>query len=157
MIRSGRRTNVSSQAGAPRIAAVVFVVGVLVNYIWELAQAPLFEGLTLGNIWWHCFVASLGDGLIILLILVIGWWVHSRLDWFMKPGVLGYIVMAVSGLLIATLIEWVAVNVAHKWAYTAAMPLLPVLNIGLVPLAQMLVLPPLIFRVARLWLQAEHA
>lgn len=135
-----------------RIFAVVFVIGVLVNYVWELAQAPLFSGLTSDNVWWHCFVASLGDGLILLLILVIGWCVHRRLDWFMKPGVLGHIVTAVSGVLIATLIEWVAVHVAHRWSYTAAMPLLPVLNIGLVPLAQMLVLPPLIFRVAAGWI-----
>lgn len=135
-----------------RIFAVVFVIGVLVNYLWELAQAPLFSGLTSDNVWWHCFFASLGDGLILLLILVIGWCVHRRLDWFMKPGVLGYLVTAVSGVLIATLIEWVAVHVAHRWSYTAAMPLLPVLNIGLVPLAQMLVLPPLIFRLAAGWI-----
>ena len=135
----------------PRVFSAVFVIGVTVNYVWEVAQAPLFAGLTPGNIWWHCFVASLGDGVILLLILVIGWCVHRRLEWFMKPGVSGYAVMAVSGLLIATLIEWLAVHVAQRWSYTAAMPTFPVLDIGLVPVAQMLLLPPLIFRLARRW------
>ena len=135
----------------PRVFSAVFSIGVLVNYIWELAQAPLFEGLTPGNVWWHCFVASLGDGVILLVILVIGWCVLRRIDWFMKPGVSGYTVMAVSGLLIAVLIEWVAVHVVQRWSYTDAMPLLPVVDIGVVPLAQMLLLPPLIFRLARRW------
>ena len=146
---------VRTPANASRVFAGVFGVGVIVNYIWELAQAPLFAGLTFGNVWWHCFIASMGDGLILLLILVIGWCVHRRLDWFVKPGVLGYIVMTVSGLLIATLIEWVAVHVAQRWSYAARMPLLPVLNIGLIPLAQMLVLPPLIFRIAASWITSR--
>ena len=136
----------------PRVFSAVFVIGVLVNYVWELAQAPLFEGLTPGNVWWHCFVASLGDGVILLVILVVGWCIHRRIDWFMKPGVSGYTVMAVSGLLIAVLVEWVAVHVVQRWSYAAAMPLLPVVNIGIVPLAQMLLLPPLIFRLARRWI-----
>lgn len=45
----------------------VFVVAVLVNYAWELAQAPLYVGLEDYNlaVFWHCFVASLGDGVMV--------------------------------------------------------------------------------------------
>lgn len=131
---------------------MVFVVGVLVNYVWELAQAPLFSGLTLDNVWWHCFVASLGDGLILLLILVIGWCVHRRLGWFINPGRSAYVTMIGSGIVIAVVIEWFAVHIAHRWSYAGAMPLVPVLDIGLTPVAQMLVLPPLIFAIARAWI-----
>jgi hypothetical protein len=40
----------------------VFIVAVAVNYLWELAQAPLYIGMEIYNsaVFWHCFVASLG-------------------------------------------------------------------------------------------------
>jgi len=54
--------------------AVLFVVAVLANYLWELAQAPLYVGMeSFRAVWWHCFVASLGDGLLVLGIFVTGW------------------------------------------------------------------------------------
>lgn len=51
----------------------VFVVAVLLNYLWELAQAPLY-GLERYNtaVFWHRFVASLGDGVMVLVIFVTG-------------------------------------------------------------------------------------
>jgi len=54
--------------------AVLFIVAVLANYLWELAQAPLYVGMeSFRVVWWHCFVASLGDGLLVLGIFVTGW------------------------------------------------------------------------------------
>jgi hypothetical protein len=45
----------------------IFVVAAVFNYAWELVQAPLYEGMEhLRTVWWHCFVASLGDGLLVL-------------------------------------------------------------------------------------------
>ena len=52
----------------------VFIVAVLLNYLWELAQAPLYVGLEDYNagVLWHCCVASLGDGIVVLLIVAAG-------------------------------------------------------------------------------------
>lgn len=129
----------------------VFVVAVLVNYAWELAQAPLYVGLDEYNlaVFWHCFVASLGDGVMVLLIVAAGGIALRRPDWFLDPGVLGYPVMITSGLILAVLVEWVAVHILSRWKYTDAMPQVPGLGMGLVPLAQMVLLPPLIFRLVR--------
>ncbi len=138
---------------ALRVSPVVFIIAVPVNYLWELAQAPLFIGSDLQNVWVHCFVAAIGDGLILVLILAIGWCVWRRWDWFIKPKLAGYTLMLVSGLAIAGVIEWLAVHVVHRWSYTTAMPLLPMLDIGVVPVVQMLVLPPLVFRAASAWLR----
>ena len=50
---------------------LIFIVAVTLNYLWELAQAPLYVGLENWNsVWWHCFVAALGDGILVLLIFV---------------------------------------------------------------------------------------
>jgi hypothetical protein len=132
--------------------ATIFVVAVAVNFLWELAQASLFSGReSWGNIWWHCFVASLGDGVILWLIYTIGWLVFKQPAWFINPGVSGYLVMLMSGFILAITIEWGAVHMLQRWEYGAGMPIVPVLNIGLVPLLQMLVLPPLIFYIVGLW------
>lgn len=134
------------------VLVAIFVVAVLFNYPWELAQSPLYVGMEgFRAIWWHCFVASLGDGLLVLLIFSAGWGTLRRHDWFGQPGVRGYIVMLAIGLAIGVSVEWVAVHIAGRWAYTAQMPLMPGLGVGIVPVAQMLVLPPLIFRVVTVW------
>ncbi len=126
---------------------VIFVVGTLVNYAWELAQTPLYEGIgSFSRLLWHCLLASLGDGLLVLLIYAAGWIAFRQSDWYVRPGWRGYLLMLATGLLIAVAIEWVAMGVADQWRYSERMP--RVLGIGLAPIAQMLILPPLIFRIA---------
>ena len=68
--------------------------------------------------------------------------------WFLRPGVSGYLLIITAALVLAVLVEWVAVHILNRWAYTENMPKLPGLDIGLVPIAKMVVLPPLIFRIA---------
>ena len=136
--------------------ASIFVVAVLFNYPWELAQSPLYVGMeSFSAVWWHCFIASLGDGLLVLLIFATGWGVLHQRDWFVHPGVRGSVVMLATGLAIGAGVEWVAVHIAERWAYTARMPLVPGLGVGVAPVLQMLVLPPLIFRVAAMWRAAR--
>ena len=128
----------------------VFIVAVVLNYLWELAQAPLYVGLEDYNagVFWHCFVASLGDGIMVLLMVAAGWITLRQADWFDRPGVPGYLVMITAGLVLAVLVEWVAVHRLGRWVYAERMPMVPGLGIGVVPIAQMLILPAMIFRIA---------
>jgi len=125
----------------------VFTVAVLFNYLWELAQAPLYVGLERYNaaVFWHCFVASLGDGIMVLIVAATGRVILRRRDWFEQPGASGYLVMLATGLVLAVLVESVALHLLGRWQYTVRMP--TVLSIGVVPIAQMLLVPPLIFRI----------
>jgi hypothetical protein len=132
-----------------RTITAIFVAAVIVNYPWELAQTPLYEGMgDFSRMLWHCFVASFGDGLLLLLIFGACWATLRRRDWFVSPGRRGYLVMLAAGLVVGVAVEWAAVHLAGQWAYTPRMPVIPILNIGLAPVAQMLALPPLIFRAA---------
>lgn len=134
------------------IVARLFLVAVLINYPWEVAQAPLYVGMTsFRAIWWHCFVASLGDGLLLLGIFATGWLALGRYTWFVHPEVQGYGVMVTMGLVIGVAVEWMAVHILGRWMYTARMSLVPGLALGVVPVVQMLVLPPLIFRLVAPW------
>lgn len=137
-----------------RTVAALFVVSVVLNYFWEIGQAFLFVGMdSWENVWWHCLVASLGDGLMVWTIYAAGWSFFRRSDWFVAPQLKGYSLMLMTGLIIAVAVEWLAVHVLQRWVYTAAMPVLPVLpgvNIGITPLLQMLMLPPVIFYIVAL-------
>ena len=128
---------------------LIFIVAVALNYLWEVAQAPLYVGLgNWSSVWWHCFVAASGDGLLVWLIFVIGWIAFRRFDWYAHPNSRALAVMLMAGLLIGMGVEWLAIHKLGRWAYTVDMPLLPGLDIGLAPVMQMLLLPPLIFRIA---------
>jgi hypothetical protein len=132
--------------------AAIFAVAVLGNYPWELAQAPLYVGMeSFRTVAWHCFVASLGDGLLVLGIFATGWVALRRYRWFVRPGVQGYGVMLMTGLVLGIAIEWIAVHRLGRWMYTVQMPLVPGLAIGVVPVVQMLILPPVIFRLVAIW------
>ena len=148
---AARRT-VTEGAGAPReptwrLPAALFAVSVAVNYVWEVAQSPLYEGMERpGLVLWHCLLASLGDGLLVLLIFAAGRGVFGSRDWFERPGAGGYALMLAAGFVIATAVEAAALSLG-SWEYKDSMPRLPGLGTGLAPLAQMLVLPPLVFFV----------
>ena len=127
----------------------IFIVAVVMNDLWELAQASLYVGLESFNtqVFWHCFVASVGDGVLVLVIVAVGWISFQRWDWFQTPGVAGYLVMLGAGLVLDVLVEWVRMQVLGRWEYTDKMPTIPGVGVGLVPIGQMLVLPQLIFRI----------
>ena len=135
-----------------RQIVAIFVIAVALNYVWEIAQASLYAGEeNWGNTWWHCFVASLGDGILVWIIFACGWTAFRRFDWYLYPSGRAYGLMLATGLFIGFGIEWVALNLLNRWAYTISMPVVPGLNVGLVPILQMLVLPPLIFFLAGRW------
>ena len=139
----------------PRIATI-FVVAVLLNYVWEIAQMPLYQrqGSWLEQAA-HCFVPSLGDGLLVLLILACGRIVFGNLAWTDRRDQAAIAFMLLIGLGVALAVEWVGLHVLRRWAYSESMPLLPVLGVGLAPVLQMLVLPPLIFRISSWWFRRK--
>lgn len=139
----------AESTSAPTVAATVYAVAVAANYPWELAQSSLYEGMGgFGAMVWHCFVASLGDGLLVLLIFGVGWLAFGRARWFVRPGIAGFGLMLAAGLVVAVAVEWAALYVFRRWSYTARMPLVPGLGVGIVPVLQMVILPPLVFRIA---------
>lgn len=145
MIESMSKSD-AARGGLPRRLAVLFGLGVAVNYLWELAQAPLYAGQEdFGRMWWHCFVAALGDGMLVLLIYGAGIAVAGGPGWYERPNTLGYTVMLATGLTVGIVVEWIAVHRLGRWAYTERMPLIPALDVAVLPVAQMLTLPPLVF------------
>jgi hypothetical protein len=131
--------------------AALFVIAVPLNYLWELGQSSLYLPVSrLSDMWWHCFVASLGDGLLVGLIYTVCAVVFRHPNWDVRMSFSRYITMLGTGLVVGILVEGLALNV-HRWRYADTMPLIPGLPVGLVPVVQMLVLPPLVFWIAKVW------
>ncbi len=141
-----------------RTIVVIYAIAVFFNYVWELAQSSLYVGTgSLRNIWWHCGFAAIEDGFLVLVIYIAGGLVFRDQYWFEKPGWRGYLLIFVSGLVVSSGIEFVAVNIFNLWAYNTTMPRLPVFGVGLAPVAQMIVLPSLTFRAVAAWQARKSA
>lgn len=119
----------------------IFIVGFLLNLVWENVQAPLYEGYT--NFWNHfmkCFWASLMDAAVILLLFfLLAIW-HKDFYWIRKINWKNGLALIFAGAAIAIVFEyWAFQNQA--WRYTEKMPVVTDLKIGISPLLQMMLLP----------------
>lgn len=135
-----------------RDSSRIFVIAVILNYPWERVQSTLYRAED-GSVipWWQCFSMSLGDGLLVLVIFWTGSVVLGKPAWFEYPGLRGYMFMAVTGLVMIIPLEWILMYEVEWWSYTADTYLVPGLAVGVSPVVQMLLLPPLIFWIVVMW------
>jgi len=132
----------------------VALFALLLNYPWEFLQVPLFEGMSQAP-HWHavqsCSRAAVGDAVIALLAFEAVSLIAGTRAWIMRPPaplVLGFIAC---GVFTTVVIERLALAGLwmERWSYSTLMPIVPILEVGLVPLAQWVVLPPLILWLVR--------
>jgi hypothetical protein len=133
-----------------RVSGLIFVWAVLLNFPWELGQAVAYTGVpaSLRRTMQTCGMHSLIDGLMVLGMFWGGVLVFRRLGWIDRPGLPGYVWMGTVGFFVGVVIELNAVYRLGTWGYRSIMPLMPGLGVGLLPILQLLVLPPLIFALA---------
>ncbi|MGH7412096.1 MAG: hypothetical protein ACREJ6_13690 [Candidatus Methylomirabilis sp.] len=133
-----------------RLNARVFLWAVTVNFLWEMSQAIAYTGMppSAFEATLMCGQASIVDGILILGIYWAGVTIFSRHDWIKRTGLPGYFFMVGVGFLISVIIELSAVYRVGKWGYGTLMPMLPSLEVGILPVLQMIALPPLIFFLA---------
>jgi hypothetical protein len=120
-------------------------LALVLNLTWEIAQVRLYtiwaaaDGMSVAWALLHC---SLGDVVIALAMFAlagIGLW---RGDWpESRPWTGGAIVM-IGATAFTVWSEWYNVDHAGNWRYTASMPTM--FGIGLSPLLQWLILPPVL-------------
>lgn len=120
----------------------------LLNFPWEFIQSPLFEGMADTPHWEAvkgCTRATLGD----VVIMLAAYWGVSMLRrnraWIATPSRRDVSLLIIVGLCITAIIEWLVLHGWWwvSWRYSAAMPVIPGLGVGWVPLSQWVILPPL--------------
>lgn len=130
-----------SQRSFSGLVLSIFVVGFAVNLVWENAQAPLYAGYE--SFWQHfviCLPYTVGD------VGVIGWLYLGmaailRDRWWVERWTLPrLVILVVMGAMVAIVMERQALA-AGRWSYGPDMPIIPMLEVGVTPVLQMMVLP----------------
>lgn len=123
------------------------------NLAWEIAQLPLYALWSEGSAGYiaysvmHCTLgdAAIGATALVAVLLVTraphsGHWRWGRIA----------LLTALFGTLYTGFSEWVNTVLRHAWTYSEWMPVVRAfgVDVGLSPIAQWLILPPLAFRLA---------
>ena len=138
----------------------ILIFAFLLNYPWEFLQAPFFEGLAVAAHWDAvkiCTRATFGDAVIMLIAYWIIAVAASDRWWFRAPSRVQMLGFIAAGVIITVAIELFAtqsMDPAWGWRYADAMPTVPVVGVGLTPLLQWILLPPLTIWFVRRQLKA---
>lgn len=135
---------------APETNVAIFAF--LLNLVWELAQVPLFAGMPTADHWraiLDCGRATLGDVVIALVAFGSVAVVAGSRSWVLRPTVRQAVGFVAVGVVITVVMEWLATRVLNRWVYAESMPVVPVLGVGLSPVLQWLLLPPLVLWFVR--------
>jgi hypothetical protein len=121
------------------------VLAFVLNLTWEIAQVRLYTIWTEADrltVAWSLFHCSVGDVLVSLAMFALVGIVLWRADWPASRPWTGGAIFVVGALVFTAGSEWYNVYRAGSWSYAASMPL--IFGIGLSPLLQWLILPPVL-------------
>lgn len=133
---------------AGRILAVWAGGGWLANFAWEMLQMQLYGEFD--GVWLRCFQASLGDVAILAVLYGLMACAAEEWIWFARLSPWRLSLLAALGFLVAVLIEQKALS-AGAWSYRPGMPRVPYLDVGWLPVFQMILIPLGLARLCRFW------
>lgn len=130
------------------LVLIAMVAGAM-HLVWESAHVSLYGGFEHLTNLPIVFYATIGDigytiGAVLLLSLFRG-----NVRRLSMPSVKDLAGLAVFGAMIALFVEYKALALG-RWFYLDAMPIIPLLDVGLTPILQMVILLPLSVWVAAL-------
>ena len=124
----------------------LFIVSTALHFGWEVSQMAQysFSGVTLSGydvfVKDHWVVAA-KDGLItVALYLLVGMLVKNA-GWGKRFNHRRFAFLIVLGFLWAVGVEYHATEIAHRWVYAKSMPMIPIINVGVLPILQMVIIP----------------
>ena len=142
-----------SNPGTARIvvrAGLWSAIAFALNLAWEIAHVRLYtigmeaDGLRTA---WAVFHCSLGDVVIALAMFALAGIVLRSSNWPVSSPCAGGAIVVVGAMAYTVWSEWHNVYRTGSWGYAAGMPL--IFGIGLSPLLQWLILPPVMVLVYR--------
>lgn len=105
-------------------------------YSFSVPSLPSYDAFIQGH-----WTAAAKDGLItVALYLLVGMLVKNA-GWARRFNRQRFMFLVVLGFLWAVGVEYHATEIAHRLAYAKSMPMIPIINVGVTPILQMVILP----------------
>lgn len=125
----------------------LLIIALPLELLWEIAQFPLYD-VWHQNDWGyilyglvHC---TIGDLLILLVIYEFVALLNRDRRWYARNNMVNAVLFTLLGAGYTIFSEIMNARIKGTWGYTELMPLIPVLEIGGMPLLQWILIPPLI-------------
>ena len=128
-----------------RFVFTTAVLAFLLNFVWELIQIPLYRNSSYDTD--HilfCALASMADTIMVLLIYLGLAAIFKDLFWVKHLRLIRIAIVVLIGGAGAVLSEMRHLSLG-SWTYDDSMPILPVVNVGIAPVLQFMILPVLIY------------
>jgi hypothetical protein len=122
------------------------------NLVWEFAHLPLYTIWETGSTFELVFAAvhcTGGDILIALSSLMLALFLAGDDAWPARRHRRVAVLTIAFGLAYTVFSEWLNIEIREAWAYRDLMPVIPVIDAGLSPLLQWVVIPLAAFWWAR--------
>jgi len=140
-----------------KLLSTLYISAFLLHFVWEMWQVPFyFEMANLGH--WEavliCTKATIGDGLVALSAYVFAAIIsEGGLFWLVNKKVEPLLAFLVGGLFLTGVLELLSTKLLDRWQYSEFMPLIPYLDVGILPLLQWLILPPITLWLASVFMK----
>ncbi|HXI00033.1 MAG TPA: hypothetical protein VNI52_07170 [Sphingobacteriaceae bacterium] len=124
---------------------IVLIIAFLFNLAWEVAQLPIYQDYAYN--FEHiafCALASVADAIMVLLLYYSFSLIYRTSLWVKNLTRQRIILLILVGGVGAILGE-IRYTSEGNWAYANVMPIIPVVNAGLSPVLQFMILPILIY------------
>jgi hypothetical protein len=135
-----------TQPSVRKFLLFVFIIAFPLSFIWEMVQMPLYGTFAQSTlqVWLICGLASVADALYITVV----YWLGNRLaqnpSWIAHLNWKSILAIAISAIISATFVERIALSFG-LWRYSEATFPTPLLDVGIVPIVQLIVLPLVTF------------
>ena len=123
----------------------VTALALLLNFIWELIQIPLYKDgrYSIDHIAF-CALATLADVIMVLLLYFGLASLSKNVFWIKNPTWQRIAFLIFTGGTGAVLAEIRHLSLG-TWVYADSMPIIPLINVGVSPVLQFMILPLLIY------------
>ena len=135
----------SNRAVFKRFTFIALGLAFLLNFAWEVVQMPFYKGASfdIQHIAF-CSLASVADAIMVLLLYFCFALIYKKPLWVQDLAFSRILIlMFVGGIgAIGAELRHIA---SENWAYATSMPIIPVINVGLSPVLQFMLLPACIY------------
>jgi len=123
----------------------------LLNFTWEVLQTPFFIDISdkINTIIWYRFHCTLGDVVISLGCFWLVALISKSRTWILNPTKAKLLLFVAFGVSYTVFSEIKNVSLYKLWDYSDLMPVIPYIDVGIVPLIQWIIIPPLLVLIVR--------